>query len=112
MDFVRNFSLRLNRLIESYEHGEKNEELSIGSLDGEVKKFIVSVIKGMIENYSDDEIYFGLVGVLGDLVYRLSDYETGYRVWVEFDINRVNEISSGTRESLEKLEGLKKYYSN
>jgi hypothetical protein len=108
---AKKYEIGIDKLLEKFQHGEANEDLSIGSLDNDVRRFIVSVLKSMVENYSDDDAYFSLVSVLGDLAYRLSDYETGYRVWIKFNIDRINEIGSGTKEDLEKIKELISYFS-
>lgn len=111
MDLVRDFDLKMNKLIESFEHAEKSDNLRIGGQDLFVRSFIVSVLKSMIINYEDDELYFGLAEILAELIYQLGDYGTGYGVWIGFDIDRLNEINLGVRENLEKLNELKEYYS-
>ncbi|MDA3836229.1 MAG: hypothetical protein PF542_01265 [Nanoarchaeota archaeon] len=110
MVFVKKFEVGINKLAEKFEHSQLNEKLAVGSLDKDVRDFVASILNAMLENYEDDDIYFGLVGVLGDLVFKFSDYDTTFRIWIDFDLDRVNEIGSGVKEEIEVLEELRDYF--
>ena len=110
MTSVKGFSVRKDHIMEEFDHLAKNEKLSIGAMDKEIRRFISDSVGAMIENYSDDEFYYGVLEVLSDFVYELSDEETGYRVWTEVDFSKVNEIGSGLKEDVDVLKGIKRFY--
>lgn len=102
---------RSDKIFEEFDHLQNNEKIIIGSLDSEIKKFISSSIFEMIENYENDDFYYGVVEILSDFVYELSDEKTGYQVWSEVDFSRVNEIGFGLKEDIEFLREIQNFYS-
>lgn len=110
MGLVKKFEKSLRLVLERFELLQKSDKLSVGGLDSEVKKLIVGVFDEMIKNYSDDELYFSLVEFLSDLVYAFSDYKTGYRIWLNISLDKLNNISSGVKDELEFLEEIKSFY--
>lgn len=100
-----------DKILEEFEHLQNNDKIVIGSLDSEIKDFIRDSVYSMIENYSDDDFYYGVVEVLSDFVYELSDEGTGYQVWSEVDFSKVNEIGFGLKEDLDFLKEVLIFYS-
>lgn len=111
MTLIQKYDKMKDELLNKFAIAEKNEKLVRGSQDVELKKFIKSILSAMIRNYDDEGIYFGLVFVLGEFVYDMSDYETSYQVWTNVSLDKLNDISSGVKEEIETLEEIKAYYS-
>lgn len=111
MASVKGFRIRASKIIEEFDNLQKNDRISIGAMDSEIIRLIKDSVLAMIENYEDDNFYFGIVEVLSEFVYDLSDEETGYQVWTNVDFSKVNEIAFGIKESLEFLKEVKDFYN-
>lgn len=109
---INGLKKKLSELISKFEFKEKGGELRLGSLDSGVKGFVVALVNSLIENYSDDEKYFEVIGVLDDFVEEMHFSSSGadWLVWCKITFDKLNEISSGVKEELWKLEEVRDFY--
>lgn len=107
---IKKFEKMKDDLLNKFGIAEKNEKLSRGALDNDVKRFSVSVLNAMIDNYDNEKLYFELVFLLGEFVYEMGDYETSYQVWTNVDLTQLSDISSGEKEEIGVLEEIRDFY--
>jgi hypothetical protein len=102
MDFLKK---SLKELVSKFEIAEKNEELTLGKFDYEVKKFSVQILDFLISNHSNEKKYFEGLKILNEFLEIFVFARDGnlWSVWTNIDFEPLNEISFGSLESLDCL---------
>lgn len=109
MGIINKCEKDLSVLVSDFEGAEKNENLHVGVFDERLKVLIRNIISGMIDYYDNDDIYFGLVDVLNNMVDSLK-LDRDWMIWAEITFDDLNEIELGSKMEVSGLEKIKNKY--
>lgn len=109
MGIIEKCKKDLSVLLSDFEGAEKNENLHIGVLDERLKELIRGIISGMIIYYENDDIYFGLVDVLNNMVDFLK-LDRDWMIWSKVTFDYLNGIELGSKMEIFELEKTRDSY--
>lgn len=109
MGIINKCEKGLSLLVSDFEGAEKNENLHIGVFDERLKELIREIVSGMIDYYENDDIYFGLVDVLNNMVDSLK-LDRDWMIWSYVTFDALNEIELGSKMEISELEKVRAKY--
>lgn len=104
-----NLKKEYKELVDKFFAADKNETLTLGLFDLDVKIFIVHLIEELINSCEDEEKYFQIINIL-NLFLENFVYGEEWGMWCGFDLSKVSEISSGLIENKDRLIEVRNFY--